>query len=118
MRPPLSDSLIRLFSPLRPRDQSPRQKIHKMANGQRFFLVAVLSMLTCNLLAEPFPEDAQGQLQDFCRRFGHRTAIISNRLYIDGGFVNFNPLNQNPTNYTSKIAIYCSIARKANIAVA
>jgi hypothetical protein len=56
------------------------------------------------------------QLQDFCRRFGHQTAVIDNRcgpsaaenrtadrcrLFIDGGLVNYNPLTQNPLNYTS-----------------
>ncbi|KAH7400836.1 hypothetical protein DE146DRAFT_781627 [Phaeosphaeria sp. MPI-PUGE-AT-0046c] len=27
----------------------------------------------------------QDQIQDFCRRFEHRTAIVNNKLYIDGG---------------------------------
>ena len=38
---------------------------------------------------------------DFCRRFGHRTAVIDNRLYIDGGYINWNPLSQNPLNHTN-----------------
>jgi hypothetical protein len=35
-------------------------------------------------------------LRDFCRRFSHQTAVIDQRLYIDGGYVNANPLSQNP----------------------
>jgi len=44
---------------------------------------------------------AKDQIMDFCRRFRHRTAVIDNRLYIDGGYINWNPLSQNPLNYTS-----------------
>jgi hypothetical protein len=40
-------------------------------------------------------------VKDFCRRFGHQTAVIDRKLYIDGGFMNFNPLSQYPTNYSS-----------------
>ncbi|KAF2461305.1 hypothetical protein BDY21DRAFT_83089 [Lineolata rhizophorae] len=41
-------------------------------------------------------------LTDFCRRFGHQTTVIDRRLYIDGGMVNWNPISQNPLNYTNK----------------
>lgn len=41
-------------------------------------------------------------LADFCRRWGHQTAVIDRKLYIDGGQVNWNPIPQNPNNYTSK----------------
>ena len=60
----------------------------------------------------------QDPLKAFCRRFGHQTALIDRRydtgfvakdndvltkfrLFIDGGLLNYNPLNQNPLNYTS-----------------
>lgn len=39
----------------------------------------------------------------FCRRFAHQTAIVDNKLYIDGGFINYNPLEQFPENYTSML---------------
>ena len=45
----------------------------------------------------------QDPLNDFCRRFGHQTAIVDQKLYIDGGLLNWNPMSQNPLNYTSKI---------------
>lgn len=40
-------------------------------------------------------------VSNFCRRFGHQAAIVDDRLYIDGGFVDYNPLEQYPENYTS-----------------
>ena len=43
-------------------------------------------------------------VKNFCRRFGHQTAVIDRKLYIDGGFVNYNPLTQYPTNYSSKFS--------------
>lgn len=42
------------------------------------------------------------QIADFCRRFDHRATVLNNKLYVDGGYINYNPLDQNPTNYTSK----------------
>lgn len=41
-------------------------------------------------------------IRNFCRIFGHQTAVIDNRLYIDGGFINYNPISQYPANYTSE----------------
>jgi hypothetical protein len=40
-------------------------------------------------------------VNNFCRRFGHQTAVIDRKLYIDGGFINYSPLEDDPTNYTS-----------------
>ncbi|KAK1750750.1 autophagy-related protein 3 [Echria macrotheca] len=45
-------------------------------------------------------------VKNFCRRFGHQTAVIDRKLYIDGGFVNYNPLSQYPTNYTNTGLLY------------
>jgi hypothetical protein len=28
--------------------------------------------------------------------------VIDRKLYIDGGFINYNPLSQYPTNYSSE----------------
>jgi hypothetical protein len=41
-------------------------------------------------------------LQDFCRRFGQQSAVIDEKLYLDGGLVDWNPISQNPANYSSK----------------
>lgn len=43
---------------------------------------------------------------NFCRRFGHQTTVIDNKLYIDGGFINYSPLPSNPTNYTNPFLSY------------
>ncbi|KAK5664257.1 hypothetical protein OQA88_475 [Cercophora sp. LCS_1] len=37
--------------------------------------------------------------RNFCRRFGHQTAVIDRKLYVDGGFVNYNPPSQVNNNY-------------------
>lgn len=38
-------------------------------------------------------------VKNFCRRWGHQSAVVDGRLYIDGGLINY----QNPkTNLTSK----------------
>jgi hypothetical protein len=47
-------------------------------------------------------------LNDFCRRFGHQTTVIDRKLYIDGGLLNWNPISQNPDNYSSMISFICS----------
>ncbi|CZT12447.1 uncharacterized protein RAG0_16264 [Rhynchosporium agropyri] len=44
--------------------------------------------------------------KDFCRRFGHQTAVIDRRLYIDGGLVNWNPISQNRNNYTNTWLVF------------
>ncbi|EPE04906.1 cell wall anchored protein [Ophiostoma piceae UAMH 11346] len=43
----------------------------------------------------------QMTVNNFCRRFGHQTAIVDDRLYIDGGLVNWNPMSTYPGNYTN-----------------
>lgn len=45
-------------------------------------------------------------LNDFCRRFGHQTAVVDKRLYIDGGLVDWNPISQNPQNYSNTWLLY------------
>ncbi|KAF5566697.1 hypothetical protein FPHYL_3638 [Fusarium phyllophilum] len=40
-------------------------------------------------------------IKDFCRRFGHQTAVVDRKLYIDGGLVNWKPLETDPKNYTN-----------------
>jgi hypothetical protein len=47
----------------------------------------------------------QDPLLNFCRRFGHQTAIVDQKLYIDGGLVDWNPISQYPNNYTSKLRL-------------
>jgi hypothetical protein len=44
-------------------------------------------------------------VNNFCRRFGHQTAVVDQKLFIDGGLVDWNPITSYPQNYTSKSAI-------------
>jgi hypothetical protein len=63
----------------------------------RFKLFLRLIYCVVTLLLKPVLSQApKDPLQDFCRRFSHQTALINRRLYIDGGYVNANPLSQNP----------------------
>jgi hypothetical protein len=39
---------------------------------------------------------------DFCRRFGHMTAEVKDTLYLNGGFMNRNPMSQWPQNRSSE----------------
>ncbi|ETS85723.1 hypothetical protein PFICI_03748 [Pestalotiopsis fici W106-1] len=45
-------------------------------------------------------------VNNFCRRFGHQSAVIDRKLYIDGGFINYSPLEDDPTNYTNTFLSY------------
>ncbi|KAF2749188.1 hypothetical protein M011DRAFT_475920 [Sporormia fimetaria CBS 119925] len=40
-------------------------------------------------------------LQDFCRLFGHQTAVVDRQLLIDGGLVNWAPVSATSLNYSS-----------------
>lgn len=44
---------------------------------------------------------ALDQVHDFCRRYGHQTVVIDDKLYIDGGWVNYQGFPQNHQNYSS-----------------
>ncbi|KAG6353467.1 hypothetical protein INS49_005648 [Diaporthe citri] len=40
-------------------------------------------------------------VQNFCRRFGHQSTVIDDKLYLDGGLVNWNPISTNAQNYSN-----------------
>ncbi|KAK4231534.1 autophagy-related protein 3 [Podospora fimiseda] len=50
-------------------------------------------------------------VKNFCRRFGHQTAVIDRRLYVDGGMINYNPLSQYPLNYSNTGLLYHDLDR-------
>ncbi|CAI4211520.1 unnamed protein product [Parascedosporium putredinis] len=50
----------------------------------------------------------------FCRRFAHQTAIVDDKLYIDGGFINYNPLEQFPENYTNDYLFFHDLSTVAD----
>lgn len=48
------------------------------------------------LISPAIAQAPQHPLDDFCRRYGHQTAVIDRKLYIDGGWVYANPIPDNP----------------------
>ncbi|ORY10867.1 hypothetical protein BCR34DRAFT_601772 [Clohesyomyces aquaticus] len=54
-------------------------------------------------------QQSKDPLKDFCRRWGHQTAQVDGRLYIDGGLVAWNPLSNNPLNYTNSWLLFSDL---------
>ncbi|KAF2466961.1 uncharacterized protein BDR25DRAFT_305792 [Lindgomyces ingoldianus] len=69
----------------------------------RLCLFAVLNFAARSL------QDSKNPLTDFCRRWGHQTAQVDGKLYIDGGLVAWNPLSANPLNYTNTWLLYSDL---------
>lgn len=59
-------------------------------------LLALLLLCAVHWVTAKNPKD------DFCRRFAHQTTVIDDKLYIDGGWVNFDDFQQTHENYSSK----------------
>lgn len=50
-------------------------------------------------------------INDFCRRFGHQTAVIDSRLYIAGGYVDYGgSVSPSSQNYTNTYLLYSDLA--------
>lgn len=60
-----------------------------------------LSYLAVLALFIPRSWQQRDPVQNFCRRFGHQSTVIDEKLYLDGGLVNWNPISTNPQNYSS-----------------
>ncbi|KAF2142656.1 uncharacterized protein K452DRAFT_318239 [Aplosporella prunicola CBS 121167] len=69
-------------------------------------MAAVLLRFVIFLTLAASSAHAKDPLKDFCRRFGHQTAVVDRRLYIDGGQVTWNPMSQNPLNYSNTWLLY------------
>jgi hypothetical protein len=76
------------------------------------FLTVVLVLLMFEFI--PFTLQDHDPLKDFCRRFGHATTVIDERLFIDGGLLNWNPIPQNPQNYTSYVLVMGLVVTEAD----
>ncbi|KIW89467.1 uncharacterized protein Z519_09623 [Cladophialophora bantiana CBS 173.52] len=68
-------------------------------------LFLLLALLTVQTVAQP-PADP---LRNFCRRYGHQTAVIDRKLYIDGGWLYANPISQNPIPTMNEGLLYCDL---------
>jgi hypothetical protein len=82
-----------------------RQQIGQCASISRprsFSLFAHTYVLIILLFFVQFSWQQKDPINDFCRRFGQQSAVIDDKLYLDGGLVDWNPISQNPANYSSK----------------
>ncbi|KAJ2891489.1 hypothetical protein MKZ38_000322 [Zalerion maritima] len=64
-----------------------------------FTTPSILALVSSVLISVAHAKDP---VQDFCRRWGHATTVIDDRLFIDGGYVNWEPIGSDPRNYTKK----------------
>ncbi|KAH0845880.1 hypothetical protein FOPE_12243 [Fonsecaea pedrosoi] len=68
-------------------------------------LLLLLALLTAQTVAQA-PVDP---LRNFCRRYGHQTAVIDRKLYIDGGWLYANPISQNPIPTMNEGLLFCDL---------
>lgn len=67
--------------------------------------MAPLLLASIGLVATQNPRD------NFCRRFSHQTVVIDDKLYIDGGWVNFDDFQQSHQNYPSASNVVVQMER-------
>lgn len=67
---------------------------------------AMSSIFAVLMLLAELSLQQKNPLNDFCRRFGHQTAVVDQKLYIDGGLLDWNPISQNDQNYTNTWLLY------------
>ncbi|PQE07516.1 cell wall anchored protein [Rutstroemia sp. NJR-2017a BBW] len=58
----------------------------------------ILGLLLCLVQTSSQQKDP---LNDFCRRWGHQTTVIDRQMFVDGGMIDWNPISQNPQNYSN-----------------
>lgn len=58
------------------------------------FLFSFLSLISLSV-------QQKDPLKDFCRLFGHQTAVVDRGHYIDGGIANFAPISADSYNFSS-----------------
>ncbi|KAK1773507.1 hypothetical protein QBC45DRAFT_79094 [Copromyces sp. CBS 386.78] len=48
-------------------------------------------------------------IKDFCRRFGHQSAVVDDKLYVDGGLVNWKPYSDTSANISNQFLLYSDL---------
>ncbi|EAA29845.2 hypothetical protein NCU09171 [Neurospora crassa OR74A] len=48
-------------------------------------------------------------IKDFCRRFGHQSAVVDDKLYVDGGLVNWKPYSETSANVSNQFLLYSDL---------
>ncbi|KAK4662256.1 uncharacterized protein QC763_701240 [Podospora pseudopauciseta] len=71
---------------------------------QPLVFLLLISFLSLSVFAQYDP------IKDFCRRHGHQSAVVDNRLYIDGGLVNWKPFTSSSSNYTNPFLIFSDLS--------
>ncbi|KAK0704486.1 hypothetical protein B0H67DRAFT_350674 [Lasiosphaeris hirsuta] len=83
-----------------------------MAHSSRLSQGATWRLSSLSLLCS-WVAFAAGQgfdpVKDFCRRWGQQSAVVDDRLYVDGGFVNYKPLTESSLNYTNPFFLYSDL---------
>ncbi|GKT48028.1 Kelch repeat-containing protein [Colletotrichum spaethianum] len=73
----------------------------------------LLALISFSLFLAPTAAQ-QDPVANFCRRFGHQTAVVDDKLFIDGGLINWNPLASFPSNYTNTWLLYQDLSTTAS----
>lgn len=73
-------------------------------SSSRQTLLLLPLLLSCCLVGIA---DAQhNPIKDFCRRWGHQSAVVDGKLYIDGGLVNYKPFSSSSQNLSNSFFLY------------
>jgi hypothetical protein len=64
-------------------------------------LLLLITAVFYNIVVFAQDQDAKDPLTDFCRRFGHATAEVDRKLFINGGQFTSNPISDSKHNRTS-----------------
>ncbi|KAH7203415.1 kelch repeat protein [Fusarium oxysporum] len=64
-------------------------------------LEILLLLLLSVIRSATAQNSAQNPRDDFCRRFSHQTTVIDDKLYIDGGWMNFKDFQKDHINYSN-----------------
>ncbi|KAG8165730.1 hypothetical protein KVR01_004282 [Diaporthe batatas] len=52
-------------------------------------------------------------VQNFCRRFGHQSTVVDDKLYLDGGLINWSPISTNSQNYSNTWLSYNDLQKNS-----
>ncbi|KAK1816181.1 hypothetical protein LTR12_009430 [Friedmanniomyces endolithicus] len=74
------------------------------------YATTVRLLLASLLLHGAAGQEIQDQINNFCRRFAHQTTVIGNRLYIDGGLLDYGgSISASTVNYTNTLLSYLDL---------
>ncbi|KAK5143547.1 hypothetical protein LTR32_004350 [Rachicladosporium monterosium] len=74
------------------------------------YATTVRLLLASLLLHGAAGQEIQDQINNFCRRFAHQTTVIGNRLYVDGGLLDYGgSISAGTVNYTNTLLSYLDL---------